>query len=78
MEAVLWILAFLVFVAIAKESAEKTERTTWSDEKLEARKKYLLWHEPNSDEWMKIHEEQDRRITESLKASSKAEWEKYK
>ena len=78
MEAVLWILAFLVFVAIAKESAEKTERTTWSDEKLEARKRYLLYHESNSDEWMKINDEQNRRITERLKADAKSEWEKYK
>ena len=78
MEAVLWILAFLVFVAIAKESAEKTERTTWSDEKLEARKRYLLHHDLNPRERSKIYEEQDRRVDERLKASSKAEWEKYK
>ena len=78
MEAVLWIIAILVFVALGKESAEKTERMTWSDEKLEARKRYLLSHDLNPRERAKIYEEQDRRIDERLKASSKAEWEKYK
>ena len=78
MEAALWIFGFLVFVAIAKSSAEKTERMTWSNEKLEARKNYLLHHDLNPSERDKLYEEEDRRVSERLKASSKAEWEKYK
>jgi hypothetical protein len=77
MEAALWIFGILIFVAIAKSEGEKTERMSWSDEKLEARKDYVRWHKPNSDEWMKIDEEQDRRIEERLKAEAKERWSKY-
>ena len=77
-ETILWIFGGLVVLGAITSSFKEMEVRGWSDEKLKARKNYLLYHKHSDREYWRIHDEEQRRITESLKASSEKEWEKYK
>ena len=80
-ELVLGIFGSMVVVRLIMQEQKKTELRSWSDEKLEARKYYLLarevrsWYGQESD---MIDKELDRRRDARYKQSTKEEWSKFK
>ena len=79
-ELVLGIFLFLALIGALMHAHKKAELRSWSDEKLEARQTYLLYHNRNrlqDDEYWMIHEELERRVHNRCKQSAAEEWSKF-
>ena len=80
-ELVLGIFGSIGIIGLIMQGQKKAELMGWSDEKLEARRLYLLAHEVRSwygQEYEMIDKELNRRRDVRFKQSTKEEWEKYK